>query len=171
MLDPRRLRAEPEAVAAQLARRGFVLDLDRFRALESARKQIQTETEKLQAERNAGSKRIGQAKAKGEDASPILADMDRIKSQLAQNEAQLASVQAEFDEFAQSIPDAYHIMDEVKARGIVTRPLDDIEDYQTSLASLGIAQPIAQQFAPAVIELLGAAGRVNERDILARLLD
>lgn len=77
----------------------------------------------------------------------------------------------EFDEFAQSIPDAYHIMDEVKARGIVTRPLDDIEDYETSLASLGIALPIAEQFAPAVLELLGAAGRANERDILARLLD
>jgi hypothetical protein len=77
----------------------------------------------------------------------------------------------EFDEFAQSIPDAYHIMDEVKARGVVTRPLDDIEDYETSLASLGIARPIAAQFAPAVLELLGAAGRVNERDTLARLLD
>lgn len=77
----------------------------------------------------------------------------------------------EFDEFAQSIPDAYHIMDEVKARGVVTRPLDDIEDYETSLASLGIAQPVAAQIAPAVMELLGAAGRTNERDTLARLLD
>jgi len=76
----------------------------------------------------------------------------------------------EFDEFAQSIPDAYHIIDEVKARGVVTRPLDDIGDYETSLASLGIAHPIAEQFAPAVLELLGAAGRDNERDILARLL-
>lgn len=76
----------------------------------------------------------------------------------------------EFDEFAQSIPDAYHIMDDVKARGIVTRPLDDIGDYEASLASLGIAQPIAEQFAPAVLELLGAAGRNNEQAILARLL-
>lgn len=76
----------------------------------------------------------------------------------------------EFDDFAQSIPDAYHIMDEVKGRGVVTRPLDTIEDYVESLASLGIAQPIAEQFAPAVVELLGAAGRDNERDTLARLL-
>lgn len=77
----------------------------------------------------------------------------------------------EFDEFAQSIPDAYHIMDDVKARGIVTRPLDDVEDYETSLASLGIAPPIAAQFAPAVLDVLGAAGRDHERDILARLLN
>lgn len=104
MLDPRRLRAEPEAIAAQLARRGFVLDLERFRALEAGRKQIQTETEKLQAERNVGSKRIGQAKAKGEDVSPILADMERIKLQLADNETRLTALQAEFEEFASGLP-------------------------------------------------------------------
>ena len=108
MIDPRRLRADPDALAAQLARRGFVLDLDRFRDLESRRKQIQTETEKLQAERNAGSKRIGQAKAKGEDASPILADMDRIKAQLADNEAQLGAVQTEFEDFALGLPNPPH---------------------------------------------------------------
>jgi seryl-tRNA synthetase len=104
MIDPRRLRADPEALAAQLARRGFVLDVERLRVLETKRKWIQTETEKLQAERNAGSKRIGQAKAKGEDASPILADMDRIKAQLSENEALLASVQSEFEDFALGLP-------------------------------------------------------------------
>lgn len=108
MLDPRRLRAEPEAIAAQLARRGFVLDLERFRELETARKQAQTETEKLQADRNVGSKRIGQAKAKGEDATPILADMDRIKTQLVDNEARLTAIQAEFDDFAMGLPNPPH---------------------------------------------------------------
>ncbi|MGQ0622743.1 MAG: serine--tRNA ligase [Panacagrimonas sp.] len=104
MLDPRRLRAEPDAVARDLARRGFSLDLARFRELESRRKQIQIETEALQAERNSGSRRIGQAKARGEDASPILADMDRIKSQLATNESLLGQVQTQFDDFAMGLP-------------------------------------------------------------------
>lgn len=104
MIDPRRLRADLDALAVQLARRGFTLDLDRFRDLEARRKQVQTETEKLQAERNAGSKRIGLAKAKGEDASPILADMDRIKAQLADNEGRLGGIQAEFEEFVSGLP-------------------------------------------------------------------
>jgi seryl-tRNA synthetase len=104
MLDPRFLRAQPEAVAAQLARRGFAFDLERFRTLEGRRKSLQTETEKLQAERNAGSKRIGQAKAKGEDVAPILEDMDRIKAQLAGNEQGLASLQAEFEDFVLGLP-------------------------------------------------------------------
>lgn len=108
MLDPRRLRSDAPAIAAQLARRGYVFDLERFNALEARRKQLQTETEALQAERNSGSKRIGQAKAKGEDVGPILADMDRIKSQLASNEATLSALQAEFEEFAAGLPNVPH---------------------------------------------------------------
>ena len=108
MLDPKLLRAQPEVVAAQLARRGYVFDLSRFSALETERKQLQVETEQLQSERNAGSKRIGQAKAKGEDATPILADMDRIKTQLADNDTRLAKLQAEFDDFLARLPNVPH---------------------------------------------------------------
>ncbi|MDB5967675.1 MAG: serine--tRNA ligase [Hydrocarboniphaga sp.] len=104
MLDPKRLRANPEAVATQLQRRGFAFDTARFIELEAARKQLQTETEQLQAERNAGSKRIGQAKARGEDASPILADMDRIKAQLTANEQALSVLQADFEDFLLRLP-------------------------------------------------------------------
>jgi Protein of unknown function VcgC/VcgE (DUF2780) len=79
--------------------------------------------------------------------------------------------QTEFDELAKSIPNAARIMQEVKLRGIVTAPLDDIDDFQETLASLGIGQPLASQFAPAVLEQLAAAGRDRERDILAGVLD
>src|SRR5579872_6187867 len=108
MLDPKLLRAQPETVAAQLGRRGFAFDLARFQTLEARRKTLQTETEKLQAERNAGSKRIGQAKSKGEDAAPVLADMERIKSQLAANQAALDTLQAEFEDFALGLPNLPH---------------------------------------------------------------
>ncbi len=147
MLDPRRLRAEPEAIAAQLARRGFVLDLERFGALEASRKRIQTETEKLQAERNVGSKRIGYAKAKGEDASPILADMDRIKAQLADNETRLANVQLEFDDFAMglpnppqdSVPDGRDENDNVEVRRWGSpRPAEGARDHADIGEALGM---------------------------------
>jgi Protein of unknown function VcgC/VcgE (DUF2780) len=77
----------------------------------------------------------------------------------------------DFDEVAKGIPNADYIMREVRLRGIVTRPLDDIVEYQESLASLGIGQPLASQFAPAVLECLGAAGFELERSKLARVLD
>ena len=104
MLDPRRLRADAETVAAQLARRGFAFDLARFSGMEAQRKQLQTQTEQLQAERNAGSKKIGKAKAAGEDAAPILAEMERIKSALAENEARLSQLQADFEGFLLELP-------------------------------------------------------------------
>ena len=108
MLDPRRLRNDAPAIAAQLARRGYVFDLERFNALEAQRKMLQTETEALQAERNSGSKRIGQAKAKGEDVAPILAEMDRIKAQLASNETTLNALQVAFEDFAGGLPNVPH---------------------------------------------------------------
>ena len=77
----------------------------------------------------------------------------------------------DFDQVTKSIPNADYIMREAHLRGIVTRPLDDIVEYQESLASLGIGQPLASQFAPAVLEYLGAAGFELERSTLARVLD
>ncbi len=77
----------------------------------------------------------------------------------------------EFDRLAARIPNADYIMQDVKQRGIVTGPLDDIDEYEDSLASLGIGQPLASQFAPAVVQYLGTAGYSFERDMLARVLD
>lgn len=77
----------------------------------------------------------------------------------------------QFDELARCIPNADFIMRDVRIRGIVNMPLDDIEDYEASLGSLGIGQPLASQFAPAVLEYLGAAGFDLERSMLARVLD
>lgn len=76
----------------------------------------------------------------------------------------------QFDDLAARIPNADRIMQEVKLRGIVTKPLDDLDDYEESLAQLGMGQPLASQFAPAVIEYLGAAGFDHERDALAQLV-
>ena len=73
MLDPKLIRGDLTALAAQLARRQFVLDIEALSGLEAQRKSAQTTMETLQAERNRVSKAIGQAKAKGEDTAPIMA--------------------------------------------------------------------------------------------------
>src|ERR1041384_2031427 len=108
MLDPKLLRTQLDHVVAQLARRGFTLDRAKFDDLEGRRKALQVETEKLQAERNAGSKRIGMAKAKGEDAAPILESMEQLKQKLAANEQSLAALQAEFEDFVLRVPNLPH---------------------------------------------------------------
>ncbi|MGL4978749.1 MAG: serine--tRNA ligase, partial [Plesiomonas sp.] len=67
MLDPNLLRNDLDVVAEKLARRGFKIDVETLKALEEKRKVLQVKTENLQAERNARSKAIGAAKARGED--------------------------------------------------------------------------------------------------------
>ena len=69
MLDPKLLRSDLPGVAAALARRGFVLDVGAFAALEEQRKSVQIEADRLRAERNANAKAVGYAKSKGEDAA------------------------------------------------------------------------------------------------------
>ncbi len=72
MLDPKLLRSDLPGVAAALARRGFVLDVEGFAALEEQRKSVQIEADRLRAERNANAKAVGIAKSKGEDAAGLL---------------------------------------------------------------------------------------------------
>ncbi|QTR54862.1 serine--tRNA ligase [Thiothrix unzii] len=104
MLDPKRLRTELDAVAAQLARRGFTLDVETIRNLEEQRKALQVETQTLQNERNTRSKTIGQAKARGEDIQPLLAEVADMGDRLKQGEQDLARLQAELDAIVMGIP-------------------------------------------------------------------
>lgn len=76
----------------------------------------------------------------------------------------------DFDDLVAHVPNAAHNMQAVKQQGIVTGPLDDIGEYERTLASLGIGQPLASQIAPAVIEWMGAAGYSYERDILTAIV-
>ena len=82
MLDSKLVRTQLTEIAERLATRGFALDVARFEALESQRKSVQVRTEQLQAERNSRSKSIGQAKARGEDIAPLLAEVDQMGSDL-----------------------------------------------------------------------------------------
>ncbi|MDP0880779.1 serine--tRNA ligase, partial [Klebsiella variicola] len=77
--------------------RGFALDVSRIEALEEQRKTVQTRTEALQAERNARSKSIGQAKQRGEDIAPLMADVERMGTELSDGKVELEGIQSELD--------------------------------------------------------------------------
>jgi len=104
MLDPKRLRTELDEVAAQLARRGFVLDTARLRDLEERRKSLQVATQELQSERNTKSRGIGKAKAAGEDIQPLLDEVAGLGERLKENEQALEAIQDELDDILMGIP-------------------------------------------------------------------
>ena len=108
MLDIQTLRNDLAGVAARLATRGFVLDTAKFEQLEGERKIIQTRTQELQAKRNSSSKLIGQAKAKGEDVSAIMAEVANLGDELKQLELRLSEVQQELNAFLAVIPNTPH---------------------------------------------------------------
>ena len=104
MLDSKLLRSNLQDVADRLASRGFKLDVARIDALEAKRKEVQTLTEKLQAERNAISKSIGQAKARGEDIAPLMASVETMGSDLANGKVELDVIQTELDAILLGLP-------------------------------------------------------------------
>ncbi|WP_249963529.1 serine--tRNA ligase [Histophilus somni] len=105
MIDPTLLRNNLSEIAEKLkVRRGFILDVDKFSQLEEQRKALQIKTETLQAERNSRSKTIGAAKARGEDISTLLAEVDHMGAELNTVKEELANVLTEIEQLALTIP-------------------------------------------------------------------
>ena len=104
MLDPKLIRTQLDSVAAQLGRRGFVLDTARLEQLEIERKAIQVRTEELQAERNSSSRSIGKAKAAGEDIQPLLDQVAGLGAQLDTAKQELDIVQDQLNGLLMGIP-------------------------------------------------------------------
>jgi len=108
MFDVQLLRSDLAGVAKRLSDRGYRLDSAAFEALESQRKAVQTETRELQAKRNQLSKQVGQLKAKGEDAGPLMAQVSAQADRLKALEQELESIQARLNDFLLGIPNAPH---------------------------------------------------------------
>ncbi len=145
MLDPHILRKDMEAVGRALAKRGFVLDIDRFQTLERQRKEIQVRTEELQAERNRRSKAIGKAKAAGEDIEPLRAQVASLGAELKSGQARLEEIQEELHEFLRGVPNVPH----------ESVPAGDSEDDNEVIRAWGELE--VKDFAPRDHTTLGEA--------------
>jgi len=108
MLDIRALRSDPQGVAANLARRGFTLDLVQFSDLEARRKAAQVAVDALRNERNTRSKAIGHAKAQGQDVAPLLVEVESLGARLAKGEQELGALQAELEGLLLDLPNLVH---------------------------------------------------------------
>jgi seryl-tRNA synthetase len=104
VIDPKLLRASPDKVAANLARRGFRLDVVQLTALEERRKAAQIEADRLRAERNATAKQVGMGKGRGEDVVPLLARGEQLARELVGAESAIESVQAELEQIQLGLP-------------------------------------------------------------------
>lgn len=108
MLDIQLLRKDLQNVAKRLSERGFELRVDRYQALERARRELQVETEGLRNERNVASKSIGQAKGRGEDIEPLKGRVNELGATLKAREQELAVVQEQLQDLLAEIPNLPH---------------------------------------------------------------
>ncbi len=108
MLDTRLLRTDLDSVVRNLARRGYTFDGRRFASIEEQRKVLQIEVDRLRNERNTRSKHIGQAKARGEDLTPLLKEVESLGDDLGRADAGLAALQAELDAMLLEVPNLLH---------------------------------------------------------------
>ena len=108
MLDIQLLRKDLDGVAARLKARGYTLDVATFAALEAERKQIQTQTEELQARRNPLSKQVDMKKGKGEDASGEIAEVGGIADTLKASSVRLEEIQTRLSDVLLGVPNLPH---------------------------------------------------------------
>jgi len=108
VLDPKLLRTDLSGVAAQLARRGFVLDTDRIGALEEQRKALQIEADRLRAERNAQARAVGKAKSAGGDVAGLIAQGEALAEKLSALEGRLIDIQAALMRLQLELPNLLH---------------------------------------------------------------
>ena len=108
MLDPKLFRNDIEATAALLAKRGFTLDTAALTKLEEQRKAIQVTTQDLQSQRNTRSKSIGQAKARGEDIQPLLAQVSQLGADLEAAKEEEKQVLTQINTIVSAVPNLIH---------------------------------------------------------------
>jgi len=111
MLDILSLRKDLDAAVARLETRKTpqaFLNVEKFRALETERKTLQTRTEELQSQRNSLSKQIGMLKAKGESTDQAMADVASIKTELDASALRLDALQAEIQDMLLAVPNLPH---------------------------------------------------------------
>src|SRR5579883_1978150 len=108
MLDPKLVRSSIDKVAAQLKLRGFVVDIDKFNALEEQRKALQVKMQELQNERNVRSKEVGLAKAAGKRVEEVLKSLKDLSDALKKQEDQFCCIQAEMETFFAGLTNIPH---------------------------------------------------------------
>jgi seryl-tRNA synthetase len=135
MLDLKLIRSDPERVKAALARRGAGGEVDELIVLDERRRALLPEVEDAQAQRNSISKRIGEIKREGGDATEQMAAVADLKQRIEAGKEELETVDLAIRQMALSLPnvpdpdapDGMTEDDAVVVREIGERPTFDFE--------------------------------------------
>ena len=108
MLDPKSFRQDPGVLVEKLKWRGYTLDAEKYHELEDRRKNLQEQTEELQAHRNRISREIGVAKSRGEEANDLMHEVSTLGDDIKLRSSALSQVQSELQAMLSEIPNLAH---------------------------------------------------------------
>ena len=118
MLDPKLIRNNPEAVKAGLKKRKSDASLvDRFLAIDEEWRKLTVEVDKLKAQRNSVSDKIGKMKAKKpldgargkENADDMIAEMKTVSAKIKELDDEQAKIEVRLNEIAYEMPNLPHM--------------------------------------------------------------
>ena len=115
MHDVRLLREDPAGFDAALARRGLPQAAEALLAIDAERRAKIAAAEAAKAEQNAASKKVGAAKASGDEA-----EFERLRALVAEKKAEVARLETEAKEADARL--------EAELMGVPNRPLPDTPD-------------------------------------------
>jgi seryl-tRNA synthetase len=108
MININVLRDKPEQAKLELKKRGYKLDIEKFKKLERERKSVQVKAQELQEQRNQVSKKIGLEKSKGNNVEELMKQVNLTADILKSYEAQLEKIQSDLQIILLDIPNIPH---------------------------------------------------------------
>ena len=108
MLDIRWIRSNADEVKTYLANRNNDFDIEPLLSLDEEKRKLLSETEELKAKRNEGSRKVGMAKSKGEDAADLMEEMRVIGDRVRDIDSTLAEIEEKMNNMLLSIPNRPH---------------------------------------------------------------
>ena len=108
MLDIKLLRDDIDQIEIELAKRGYSLDVKKFKLLDSNRKLIQVKVEDLQSQRKKLSEEYGKLKSSGDDTVNLKDHIDEINNDLKKASHELDKIRESLNIFLLDIPNTPH---------------------------------------------------------------
>ena len=104
MIDIKSLRDSIDVVSDALLRRGYELDSEKFKSLDSERKVLQVNVETMQSTRKKLSEEFGKLKTSGSDTTSLKEQIDNINLDLKKENDLLNALLESINEFLLDIP-------------------------------------------------------------------
>ncbi|MFL6451482.1 MAG: serine--tRNA ligase [Bryobacteraceae bacterium] len=104
MHDLNFFRNNLDYIRDRLQTRGYALDVDQFRHLDTERRQYVTEAEGLKAQRNQATGEIGKLRKAGEDTTERQAEVRAMGERITELDEQVTRLDASFRDFLSNVP-------------------------------------------------------------------